>query len=188
MILAAVAQFSFAQDSYWMMTYEIGIPQGDTKTFTGKTSFRGFGIEGRKFVDNNVTLGGGIHWNVFYEKKDKVTTDIDNVTLTGTHFNYINAFPFYVNASYYLNEGSYIRPYLGINVGGSYTIYRSDIGLYRVQKDPLKFAVAPEAGVMIQTYGGAGITVNCKYNYGLKTSETDPLTYLSVNVGLLWTY
>ena len=186
--IVAFAQFAVAQENYWSVTYGIGIPTGPTQDFIEKASFRGVGVEGRWFVDNNVSLGGSLHWNVFYEKKDKMTTVVDNITLTGTHFNYINAFPVYFNASYYLNEGSYVRPYVGLNAGGIYTVYRKDIGLYRIEEEPFKFGLAPEIGVMVETYGGLGFTVNARYNYGTQTDNTDALSYFGINVGFLWTY
>lgn len=188
-ILAFFALYSFGQESLWSVTYQMSVPMGDTKDYIGKTSFRGFGIEGRAFVDNNVSIGGGAHWNVFYEKKDKVTADVsDNVTATGTLFNYINAFPFYANVAYYLNEGSYIRPYAAMNVGVIYSLYRTDVGLYTITQEPWKFSLAPEIGVLIETYGGANFTVNLRYNYGLETSDVDPLSYLGINVGVIWLY
>jgi len=188
-IIAVLFVFNvFAQESFWSMTYQMSVPTGDTKTLTDKMSFRGFGIEGRWFVDNNVTIGGAAHFNVFYEKQDKVTTELDNVTLTGTHYNYINAFPFYVNAAYYFNEGSYVRPYAAMNAGVIYTLYRKDIGLYRIEERPAKFGVAPEIGVLIETYGGANFTVNFRYNYGMETDKTDPLSYFGINVGVVWLY
>lgn len=187
-IVVFVALHSFGQESFWSMTYQMAVPTGDTKNFTDKMSFRGFGIEGRWFVDNNVTLGGGALWNVFYEKQDKVTTELENVTLTGTHYNYINAFPFFVNAAYYFNEGSYVRPYAAMNAGVIYTMYRKDVGLYRIEDDPWKFGVAPEIGVLIETYGGANFTVNFRYNYGLETNDTDPLSYFGINLGVVWLY
>jgi hypothetical protein len=188
-IIAVLFVFNvFSQESFWSMTYQMSVPTGDTKNFTDKMSFRGFGIEGRWFVDNNVTVGGGAHYNVFYEKTDKVTSELENVTITGTHYNYINAFPFFVNAAYYFNEGSYIRPYAAMNAGAIYTLYRKDIGLYRIEEEPWKFGVAPEIGVLIETYGGANFTVNFRYNYGMETDDTKPLSYFGINVGVVWLY
>ncbi|MCF8366255.1 MAG: porin family protein [Bacteroidales bacterium] len=179
---------SFGQESFWSLTYQMSVPTGDTKNITDKMSFRGIGLEGRWFVDNNVTIGGAALWNVFYEKQDKITTELENITLTGTHYNYINALPFFVNTAYYFNEGSYVRPYAAMNAGVIYTLYRKDIGLYRIDEEAWKFGVAPEIGVLIETYGGANFTVNFRYNYGLETDNSDPLSYIGINVGVVWLY
>jgi hypothetical protein len=182
------AAYSIGQEQLWSVTYQMSAPLAETKDFAGNFSGRGFGIEGRAFVDNNVSIGGGAHWNVFYEKQEKVTSELENLTATGTHFNYINAFPFYVNAAYYFNEGSYVRPYAAMNAGVIYTLYRKDVGLYRISEEPWKFGVAPELGVLIETYGGANFTVNFRYNYGMETDNTDPLSYFGINLGVVWLY
>ena len=187
LIFAAIAQLSFSQTTYWSITYDAALPVGETKDHIENTSFRGIGVDGKKFINNNFALGGGIHWNVFYEKEDKVTTEFDNVTLTGTHFKYINSIPLYLNASYFLGFPGEFRPYASLNLGGIYSIYRTDIGLYRFEEDPLKFGIAPEIGFIVDAFLGAGLNVNFRYNYGFKTNDTDPLSYLGINIGLVWT-
>ncbi|HZK06594.1 MAG TPA: outer membrane beta-barrel protein [Bacteroidales bacterium] len=188
LLFAATTLFSFGQQALWNITYEVSLPMGETQDFIGRTSFRGIGVEGRWFVDNNVTIGAGIHWNTFYEKKDKVTTVIENTTITGTHFNYINAFPFYANAAYYFNEGSYIRPFAGINIGTIYSEERMDVGLYTLTDDPWRFALAPEVGVLIQTYGGLNFNLNVRYNHGFQTNDNKALSYIGINAGFVWIY
>lgn len=170
----------------WSFTYDMAFPMGATKDYTGKASFRGMMLDGRGFVDNNITLGGNFGWNVFYEKADKETVEVDNITLTGTQYKYINAFPMFFNAAYYFNEGSYVRPYVAANIGVIYDIQRTDIGLYSFDYDNWKFAFAPEVGLAFQTDSGVGLMVNLRYNYGLETSDIDALSYLGLNIGLLW--
>lgn len=188
-VFAAFGLYSFAQEtSVWSFTYDMSIPMGKTKDFIEKTSFRGIALEGRQFIDNNFSLGGSVGWNVFYEKKDKITTELDNITLTGTHYRYLNTIPIYVNAAYYLNEGSYIRPYLAANVGLIVTEYRNDIGLYTIEETPAKFGFAPELGIFIETEGGTGLTLNLKYNIGTETTDTEAYSSLGINVGFIWVY
>ncbi len=186
-IFAAFGSMAFAQEtSLWSLTYNMSVPMGKTTDFIEKTSFRGIALEGRQFIDNNFSIGGSVGWNTFYEKKDKLTTQIENITFTGTHYRYLNAFPIFVNAAYYLNEGSYVRPYAAANVGLIVTEYRNDVGLYTVQEKPAKFGLAPEVGVLIESESGTGFTINFKYNIGAKTSETKTFTSLGINVGFIW--
>ena len=186
-IFAAFGSMAFAQEtSLWSLTYNMSVPMGKTTDFIEKTSFRGIALEGRQFIDNNFSIGGSVGWNTFYEKKDKLTTQIENITFTGTHYRYLNAFPIFVNAAYYLNEGSYVRPYAAANVGLIVTEYRNDVGLYTVQEKPAKFGLAPEVGVLIESESGTGFTINFKYNIGTKTNETKTFTSLGINVGFIW--
>ena len=192
LIIALFGLFSssmFAQnESLWSFTYNMSFPMGDTKDYISKASFRGIALDGRWFVDNNVTVGGSLGWNVFYEKTNKATLIVDNLTLTGTQFKYINAVPMYFNAAYYLNEGSYVRPYFAANIGTIFTAQRTDMGLYSLYDKEWKFAVAPEVGVTIQTYNSLNVMFNVRYNYGLETKYINPLSYLGVNIGILWSY
>jgi len=188
-LFAAFGSYAFAQEtSLWSFTYNMNIPMGDTKDFIEKTSFRGLALEGRQFIDNNFSLGGSFGWCVFYEKKDKLTSELDNVTLTGTHYRYLNTYPIFVNAAYYLNEGSYIRPYLAGNIGLIVTDYRNDIGLYTIRETPAKFGFAPEVGLLIETESGTGFTLNMKYNMGTETTDTKAYSALGINVGIIWVY
>lgn len=188
-VFAAFGLYSYAQEtSVWSLTYDMSIPMGKTKDFVEKTSFRGIALEGRQFIDNNFSLGGSVGWCVFYEKKDNLTTEFENITLTGTHYRYLNTYPIYVNAAYYLNEGSYIRPYLAANIGMIVTDYRNDIGVYTLRESPAKFALAPELGIFIETEGGTGFTLNMKYNMGTETTDTKAFSSLGINVGFIWVY
>jgi len=183
------ASSMFAQnESMWSLTYNMSFPMGATKDYVSKASFRGIALDGRWFVDNNVTVGGSLGWNVFYEKTDKATITRDNFTLNGTHWKYINAVPMYLNAAYYLNEGSYVRPYFAANVGTIFTSQRTEMGMYAIQDKEWKFAVAPEVGVTIETYNSLNVMFNVRYNYGLETEYIEPLSYIGVNIGILWKY
>jgi len=189
-LLGLFSTTMFAQQensgSLWSFTYDMAFSTGKTNDYIGKASFRGMMLDGRGFIDDNISLGGNVGWNVFYEKTDKATLHDENITLTGTQYKYINAFPMFFNAAYYFNEGSYIRPYVAANIGVIYDIQRTEMGLYAYDNDDWKFAFAPEAGVAIQTQGGVGFMINVRYNYGLKTKYIDPISYIGLNLGLLW--
>ena len=55
------------QLKYTSTNYMISIPLGDAKDFIEDASFRGFGFETGKFVNDNISIGFGISWNVFNE-------------------------------------------------------------------------------------------------------------------------
>jgi len=59
---------SFGQGGgVWNFDWNMGFPMGDTKDFIGQPTFRGFSIEGRSYVTENITVGGIAGWSVFYE-------------------------------------------------------------------------------------------------------------------------
>ena len=80
-----------AQDGIFALTYSMGLPVGSTADYISKYSWRGFGIEGRGFVADNITLGGSFNWNVFFEEEIDATYTDGTQSLTGNFYKYINA-------------------------------------------------------------------------------------------------
>ena len=84
-----------AQSSFFGMTYDVSIPLGDTKEYTGGTQWRGFGMEGRWYSSKNTSIGFAWDWNVFHDVISG-TQEIRNGAVTGVQIRTINAFPFLV--------------------------------------------------------------------------------------------
>ena len=65
--LLFVAGLGQAQDTVTVASYQISVPQGDTKEYIDKTSYRGVGFDIRKFVGGNerLSVGGGVTWTVY---------------------------------------------------------------------------------------------------------------------------
>ena len=66
--LASAGQAQFMGDSYGAITYNMGLPMSDTKDFTDAYSWRGMGLEFRKFVKNTTSVGLSLGWNVFHDE------------------------------------------------------------------------------------------------------------------------
>jgi len=82
----------------WNFDWNMGFPMGDTKDFIGQPTFRGFSIEGRSYVTENITVGGIAGWSVFYENFGWVTEDRteDNGQIYGYKRRYLNVMPLMV--------------------------------------------------------------------------------------------
>lgn len=185
-ISAIVLSSAVYSQNYWNLTYDISIPMGATKQLVDKTSFRGFGIDGRGFINQNVTLGGSWSWNVFYEKRDNEYYSIDTRTIHGNQYRYSNAMPFMFTSHYYFGEDAGIRPYFGTGAGTIWKEERVNIGTYSVTDNSWQFGVTPEVGVYLPVGTTAFIFLNAKYTYGVKTSKLEPTSYLNIGIGLGW--
>lgn len=178
----------------WMgsLTYQISVPMGDTKDFTGKTSFRGIGLDFRYTVQKSTTVGFILGWNVFNERSYE-TTEIatDNPgTITGTQDSYLNSYPIMINAHYHFGNKGQVRPYLGLNAGGFIMTQRLGIGIHAFENTRWEWGVAPEAGILIPINYDSGFLVSGKYNYAF-TGESAVGTdinnsYVSLSVGFYW--
>ena len=181
---------SFAQGGgVWNFTYNMGFPMGQTNDFLSKASFRGFMVEGRGFVTNNLAIGGAGGWQVFYKNFGWVTEDINETsTIHGYQRKTINAVPLMATAHYYFFPGN-IQPYIGLGLGTYYIESRNYMGIYYVQDRAWHFGLAPEAGLTIP-FGdsNAGLTVNVKYNWAAKTKETTAQSWIGLGVGFSYLF
>jgi len=180
-----VTSISFSQGTYLGGTYSIGIPLGGIENYISAGSFRGASFEGVKEINSKVAVGWILGWNVFSEKLvNEVYTD-DNLTLTGTQFRYLNLFPILARGLYEFGELDGTRPFIGSGIGVTADIAKTNIGLFSFQKTGWHFTIAPELGIKIPL-GYGSITGSLRYTYGVKTKELDNVSYLSVNLGMLW--
>lgn len=194
LLVLALAIPAAAQDSLTNITYQIGAPLGDTKDFIDKTSFRGVGFEIRSFVgDGNLSVGGGIAWNVFdsgaVSDTISIRTDAINGDITGTQFRYINSVPIMGQIFYHLGDPGATHAYVGTGVGLYYIEQRFEIGLLATEVNNWHFGLAPEAGVMIPISDSARFNLAARYNYAFE-SGTDlsgdkrGYDYFTFNIGI----
>jgi opacity protein-like surface antigen len=191
-IAVLVSTGSFAQRSFWSFNYPISVSMGEQKDYIDKASFRGIGIDGRGFLDSNISIGGSFSWEVFDEIKrdlppEEINVGIDNVVgeITGVQYRFINTLPIMVNGHYYLGSDGSARPYFGLGLGTSYVEQRTDIGFVSITGKKWGFAVQPEVGVLIP-FGltGAGANISGKFRYTTKTVDTLPISFFTLSVGL----
>lgn len=181
---------SFAQGGgIWNFDWNIGISLGETSEFISEPSFRGFNIEGRGFVTDNMTIGGMAGWQTFYQDFGKVTEDFSNTgVITGYKRRYLNVVPLMVTWDYYFMPGM-VMPYIGLGVGTYYIESRNFMGIYYVQGEDWHFGLAPEVGVAIPFgAGAAGVNVNVKYNMAAKTKDEQAYGWLGIGIGLSYIF
>ena len=190
--LASVAAAN-AQGSFWSFSYPMSMAFGETAEFVGQTSFRGFGIDGRSFINDNLSIGGLASWEVFDEIKyglppQPITDENGNVVgqRSGTPYTYLNTIPLMVNTHYYTGSYGAVQAFFGLGVGTIYVDEREDVGLFTTQTKKWRFGVQPEVGVYIPFgLSSSGATVSLKYRYGTKAgNETREVNMMSLSIGL----
>ena len=173
--------------SLYSLDYTMGFGTGETGKYIGSTSFRGFTFEGRAFISEQVSVGGLFNWSTFYEELRGATYEYETVTLTGNQYRYINAFPFLVQAHYYLGEDEYSpRAYFGGGVGAYKINQRTNIGTWSHEHRKWHFGVSPEAGVLFPISMNTSLNISLRYHYAFKTSETMDYSWFGLSVGFAW--
>lgn len=184
----------YAQREQWYgaLTYSVSVPSGDTKDIIGDIGWWGMGLDYRYMVQKNLSVGLFFGWNTMYERvtgQTELNTDPPG-TIYGTQDNTINSFPIMASIHYYFGERKQLRPYIGLNAGGSVMLQEKAIGVFLWQNDQWQWGIAPEAGVAIPVERDFGLLINGKYN--MFFSGEDAIgndinnSYWSINIGFVW--
>ena len=181
-------------DGFFNINYNLGIPMGDMKDFIGENSYRGFSLDGRKFLNEHFTVGGYMGWTGFYEKDARKTYPIENGTVTGVASTTYYNFNFGINAHYYLMPGALIKPYVGLAMGPVYQTLQIQLGRYYIEDQNWQFQMAPDLGVFIPfgPESEAGINTGVRYNLisyqNSRYGFSNGLTYLQWYLGITFEY
>jgi len=181
-------------DGFFNINYNLGIPMGDMKSFISENSYRGFSIDGRKFVNEHFTVGGYMGWTGFYEQNARKTYPIENGTVTGIAATTYYNFNLGVNAHYYFMPGALIKPYFGLSMGPVYQTLQIQLGRYYIEDQNWQFQAAPELGIYIPfgPESEAGINTGIRYNLisyqNTRYGFSNGLTYLQWYLGISFEY
>ncbi|MCK5846034.1 MAG: hypothetical protein KAG84_01230 [Bacteroidales bacterium] len=182
-------------DGYFNINYNLGWSVGEMNNFINTASYRGFSIDGRKFINDKVTIGGYMSWTGFEEKFERKTYNIDqNTTVTGVGTHTYYNFNMGMNVHYYPLQNGIIKPYLGVNLGPTYQNMMTQIGRYYIEDQSWQFMVAPELGVFIPFGPDSDVGVNTGLRYNLVSYKntnygfTHGVTYMQWFIGVTLEY
>jgi len=176
-------------DGFFSLNFTPSFPIGTLKENIDASSYRGFMVEGKKFVTKNVSVGASLSWLGFFELKDRATYNFGDGAITANIANYYYNFPILLNTSYYFFPEYWIKPYTGINAGTVYSKLEKNVGTISIIDQTWQFHVAPEVGIFIP-FGKdaeAGLQIAGKYNYiTYQKFGYNGIQYFQVSVGLAW--
>ena len=169
------------------LSYNMGLTTGSTKDFADDYSWRGLGIDYKRFTDRNISVGFSTGWNIF-DQKVRGLINLERGAVSGLQVRHINAFPILVNANYHFDSReSQVKPYVGFNIGTYYIIQRFDIGVITIEEDNWHFGIAPELGFIIP-FGYMFTTWSVKFNYAFAAGKSiagdaKDYSYWGFNIG-----
>jgi hypothetical protein len=170
------------------ISYNMSFTTQDTREIIDKFSWRGFGLEYKKFLTPQITIGFTTGWTIFDEKRSDLI-ELENGAISGTQLRFLNSFPMLLNLHYYLGKiRPGMNPYFGLSLGTYYIIQRLEIGVIKIEKDNWHYALTPEAGLSIPA-GSVFIIIGVKYNYVFQAGEsikidTKDIQYMSLHLGV----
>lgn len=187
----AVALHSSAQDNFFYMTYDIGIPTGQMRNdFINSTSWRGISMDRRWEIKPNFTLGFFLGWQVFAQRLDNVTdmTSSGLVTFHGTQFRTINTFPLQANTHYYFGDEDSVRPWVGFGIGTAYSEQSLQLGFFESRSNFWSFTVTPQMGIDIPVNLETSITLNARFNYFSHDAVSFNYSFVVIGAGFKFSY
>lgn len=184
---------AYAQDNVTAITYQVSVPLGDLEEYIAKTSWIGWGIEGRHFrsPSSNFTLGFAFAWHVFDDQLTG-TSVFDGGAVTGKQRRYVNSLPFLITGDYYFNRRTgAIKPFIGAGAGAYYIVQRFDIGVWKREVSNWHFGVEGELGLQFPM-GDIEVIAAARYYYAFGSGETisgeeKDFSYITAVIGLAYT-
>lgn len=183
LMLTGKPMFSQDRESIFNMYYSMGLATGSLNDFISKYSWRGFGMEYKTDVLDNVSMGFGAEWNVFYEAMDYATYERENIAVSGKQYRYANMFPMTARFHYYKDNAAGMRFFAGAGIGTTYMIRDLDMNIYRWNEENWQFLIAPEVGIAYDVSPSNTLHLSLKYNLNFKTNSLDGQSFLAINVG-----
>lgn len=168
------------------LQWNIAIPTSFTSDFVNNISLKGFNIDYRVCLRQNLYIGGRAGLNVFYEDKGWTTLDIDNKTMYSNYKHYINSIPIMLSAGYLFNSRKFV-PYAGINLGTYYITSKNLVSNGKsIYQNAFHFGVSPEIGISIPfIISNFGLNVSARYNYAFGSPS---YSWIDVGIGLSFMY
>ncbi|MCC5927878.1 MAG: outer membrane beta-barrel protein [Cyclobacteriaceae bacterium] len=157
--------------------------------FISAHSTRGFTFNAYAFFTENISVGAGVGFNGFFEKSERQTYQLGDLTVNGVAWRYLLAIPIMINSHYYFMEGSKLRPFAGGHIGVIYTNQELKFTAIEQGENNWNFGFAPEAGALWSISDGLGLRFGLRYNfafYSPQQFDMGNLGFLSLNAGILF--
>ena len=185
--LVTVAPAQMGRDYTGVISYNVGIPTGDTRDYISEGSFRGLEIEGRRFINPNLSWSLSWQWNTFNEALNG-TFEIPNGHITGNQHRILYSWPFLAKAHYYFGRptigGGDAVPFVGLGAGAYWIRESLEMGVLAIEETNWHFGFSPEAGVLIPTAGANEMILSAGYHYAFESGGRGPHSYWTIKLGV----
>lgn len=173
------------------VNYDVALPLGKmSDDFIKQMSWRGVNIENRWGIKPKVSVGFLLGWQVFAQRFDNFTQDLNNgnAAINGNQFRTINTFPIQGTVHYTFVEDSDILPWVGLGVGTSHSNQSMQVGFYEVQSRFMSLTLTPQAGIDLQINKVSAISLSTRYNFFLHSNQPFNYSFMVFSIGLKQRY
>lgn len=148
------------------LQYGMSVPSGGFKDIIKDPSFRGWNANILYGITDKWQVGLGVGFQDYYQKNPRQlykTSDGSDISAVLTHS--IQTIPILIKGRYSPRSSGSIMPYVGLGAGANLVMFREYLGEFGNSESYFRFAVQPEAGVLIPINNNIGITIGAAYNF-----------------------
>ena len=164
-----------------LATWSTGLAIGDSHEFAPIFGWLGFNAEIMYHAKSDLSIGLTSGYQLF-RGKGRETVDVGDAALTAYQFRYLDTAPILAVARYYVDLGGAAMFYPALGVGTVYTNREVNAGFVAFHDDTWHFAVAPQVGLAIHTYGPDPL-IQVKYTYAPGGDENPTESWISFELG-----
>jgi outer membrane protein W len=169
--------------------HSVGIPVGSFNNEVSNTSARGGDLSILYGINDNISIGGSIGFQDFYQKYPRqIYKTTDGEDLSAVLTNSIQVTPLFLTGKYNFLPHKTIQPYASLGVGANLITYNQLLGEYtNVSQNRINFALRPELGVSIPVIKNKlMINAGAAYNYmPLHYNGVDNLDNIAIQGGII---
>ena len=204
LVFIAIIAFSFSANAQtnkirvpnfrvnnFRINYDVAVPLGKmSDDFINQMSWRGVSMENRWAVKPNVSVGFLLGWQVFAQRLDNFTQDLNNgnAAIHGNQFRTINTFPIQGTVHYTWTENLYVLPWVGLGIGTAHSNQVLQVGFYEVQRKFMSFSLTPQAGIDLPIDKVTSISFSTRYNFFLHNNQPFNYSFMVFSIGLKQSY
>jgi len=170
-------------ETYVKLNFLPAISLGETADFSKNISPRGTELEVDRFINETLSVGLSIGWNLFREKVEGESFEYEDLLITGTQFRYTNIVPLNLKVKKYFGDFEH-SPFLGLGLGTSYSRQNNDAGIFSFVKDQWQFNISPEVGMQFVTSPDVMLLLKIKYSYSFEANNFPAMSYLGLGIGI----
>ncbi len=179
---------------YYSLNWDIALPLGGLKDFTGDASLRGGNFNVQVFLTDNIAVGGTFGWNNYYELKDRASYLLEpGLAVTASTYRYSYSMPIMANGYYHFMPDGMVQPFAGLGIGALYATQHSIVQDLDFWNEQWGFLLMPEVGAFIPFGNDAPFGAKASVSYQFSTNnftalgeEHNNLQNLNFNIGLVW--
>jgi len=178
-----------------IFNYSVGYTVGSTKDFVSPVSGRGFNVDFRYNVRENISIGAIIGWNYFYEQKDRAVYEVTKGGITSdvsaVQNRFLNIIPIVAQGQYrFISGSSPIIPYGGLAIGTYNVDYENYTSNILDEQEAWYFGFAPHAGVLFPFASEqVGINLEVKYNFiAFSYNDINNISYFDTSLGVFFNF